>query len=166
MKSIIYLDLDGVLVDFKGTLDEMIPTWEQEIKKPEWGLMGDYPSLYAMLEPMPDALMLYEACCHLVGDKNRVHVLTALPGKSRHKFPDCAKDKIEWVAKYISKDLRVHFGPSAKDKQYHCKHPQDVLIDDMVRNTDQWNVAGGIGILHVDSITSLIELTIKYNELE
>lgn len=110
------------------------------------------------MEPYSDAVELYEGCIEIVGDKNRVQCLTALPNRARDSFPDAAKHKIDSVHHYISEDLRVHFGPFAKDKQYHKKHPHDVLIDDMYINIKQWRAVGGIGIEHKNAKQTLDEL--------
>lgn len=161
MNPIIYLDMDGVLFDFDGWSERTFGScaaFKAEIESPNWGKFKDYPNLFELLPPMHDAMALYEGCCEFIGDKNRVQCLTALPNRAMHVFPDAARHKIESVHRHISKDLRVHFGPFAQDKQYHCKHSGDILIDDMIRNIDQWNSAGGIGILHLDTASSLEQL--------
>ena len=161
MKSIIYLDMDGVLADFEGCAEGLMgPDWEIEIKNDNWGAFANHPNIYDILPVMPDAVMLYEGCLAFV-EPSRIQVLTALPNRANGNFPDAVKHKIDWVHRHISPDLRVHFGPFAKHKQFHKKHPHDVLIDDMPRNIDQWNAVGGIGILHTSTTRSLIELTVK-----
>lgn len=152
MIRLIYLDLDGVLADFEGTaLDLFGPTWKEEIEKSNWGKFTQYPNLYQLLRAMPYALELYETCLSIADTQ----VLTALPNRARSSFPNAAQHKIEWVRKHISPDLRVHFGPFAQDKQYHCYSPQDILIDDVERNIQQWP---GIGIHHLDIRTTLYQL--------
>jgi len=161
MKPIIYLDMDGVLADFEGWARDTIGShaiWKAEIDKPNWGRFTEYPNIYEILPIMPDAIELYHGCVDIIGDRNRVQILTALPNRARDAFPDAARHKIEWARKHISPNIRVHFGPFAQDKQYHKQHPDDVLIDDMIRNIDQWNSVGGIGILHTDASSSLDKL--------
>lgn len=158
MKPIIYLDMDGVLADFEGWAKMRFGSdeeWQRQIKLPEWGNFKFYPNIFDILPVMPDAMELYEGCCEILGDKNRVQILTALPNRARDAFPNAVKHKIDWAHRNISPDIRVHFGPMAQHKQYHCKHAHDVLIDDMIRNIDQWNYVGGIGILHTSAINSL-----------
>lgn len=159
INPVVYLDVDGVLADFEGKAFELFGNqWKPEIDKPEWGRFQEYPNLYAILEPFPDAKRLYEGCVKLTRNENNVKCLTALPNRARHHFPDAAKDKIEWINKHISKDLRVYFGPFAIDKQHHAKTKQDVLIDDMQINIDQWNNIGSHGILHRSVDESLEKL--------
>ena len=158
-KPHIKLDLDGVLFDFEKKAFELFgDKWEEEIRKPEWGRFIEYPNIYEILEPFVDAIRLYEYCVSFTGSKNLVTCLTALPNRARHHFPDAAKHKIESVRKHISPDLRVSFGPFASDKKYHVYHKDDILIDDMQINIDQWNAAGGIGILHTSVYNTIKQL--------
>lgn len=157
MKSIIYLDMDGVLADFEGwAANQVGPDWQEEIQQDTWGKFKDYPNIYSLLPVMDGAKELYEKTVEFVGgDVNRVQILTALPNRAAGAFPDAVKDKIWWAHTYISPHIRVHFGPFAKHKCLHVKHAHDVLIDDMERNIKQWNAAGGIGILHKNTTDSL-----------
>jgi hypothetical protein len=157
MKHIVYIDMDGVLADFEGKAKEWFgEKWKEEVEQTGWGRFVEHPDVYDVLSPMPDALELYEGCCRIVGNKSQVQILTALP--SRAKFDRAAQDKITWARRCIDPDIRVSFGPYAKDKQFHLRHSGDVLIDDMARNIDQWNEQGGIGILHTSAQDSLIVL--------
>lgn len=157
MKPIIYLDLDGTLADFEKKAIELFgDQWKQEVEAAGWGQFTKYPNIYEILEPMPDALELYEGCCEIIDDINHVQILTALP--RRAEFVDAAKHKIEWARKYIHRDIRVNFGPHAQDKQYHIRSDRDVLIDDMERNIIQWRESGGVGVVHVSAKQSLEEL--------
>jgi hypothetical protein len=167
MKPIIMLDMDGVLADFEGwSFKTFGPSWKSEIDKENWGRFAEHPDLYALLEPFDDAKLLYEGCVEATGDKNLVQCLTALPNRARAAFPDAARHKIEWARKYINPDLRVHFGPFAKDKQYHKQHPDDILIDDMYINIKQWRKVGGIGIEHKNAKQTLDELNHYINVLK
>ena len=157
MKSIIFLDMDGVLANFSGfAVENFGNNWQTEIEKPNWGALSHIPNLFAQLNPMEDALELYYSCCEIIGDKNRVQILTALPNRAH--MESAARDKIEWAHKHISPDIRVHFGPYAQDKQYHKRHKFDILIDDSELNITQWESVGGYGIIHENSKKSTDEL--------
>lgn len=148
MSNVIYLDMDGVLADFEGLAADVFgPNWKAEIQSPNWGRFGDRPDWFAILPVMPYAKELFETAALLVGINN-VRILTALPNRSEVNFPNAAKDKIEWVQKHIHPKLRVSFGPYAQDKQHHCVHHNDVLVDDQRINIEQWIEAGGIGLHH------------------
>lgn len=164
-KPIIYLDMDGVLVDFEAKALELAGSdWAVELDKPGWGLLANYPNLYEIMGPMSDAVMLYEGCVEVAGDRSQVQILTALSHRASAQFPDAAKHKVAWARKYIHPNIRVQFGPLAVHKQLHVTHKHDVLIDDMVLNIEQWNAAGGNGILHNDAVASLDRLHRTWNK--
>lgn len=167
LKPVIYLDFDGVLANFEGKAFELFGnSWKTEIDKPGWGMFAEYPNLYEILVPYHDAKKLYQGCCTIIGDKNQVRGLTALPKRARDNFRGAAKDKIDWAFKHIDPNFRTYFGPLAQDKQYHAKHPHDVLIDDMKMNIDQWNAAGSFGILHTSVNDTLDKLSDFYSRLK
>ena len=156
-KQMIFLDMDGVLADWEKTARELVgENWKEEVEKPNWGGLYNYPDLFARLDPMEDALELYDACVSISGAHRFVQILTALPNRAH--FKDAARHKIEWARKYIHPNIRVNFGPRAQDKQYHYMDG-DVLIDDKQLNIDQWRAKGGLGILHTSARESIILLT-------
>lgn len=164
-QHMVYLDMDGVLVDFEGKAREWYgDAWRQEIESPNWGRFAEHQDLYDVLPMMPDALELYDGCCKIAGSKHNVQILTALP--SRALFASAAEDKIKWARRHIDSNIRVVFGPYARDKQFHLRHPGDVLIDDMIRNINQWNELGGIGILHVSAQSSLEKLNSAWKDTD
>ena len=157
IKPFIYLDMDGVLANWEAKAKELIgDDWRAEVQKANWGGLYSYKDLFAIIEPMDDALELYDACLVIAGSRERVQILTALP--NRANFPSAAQDKINWIHKHIHPEVRVNFGPRAQDKQWHCQNG-DVLIDDKERNIVQWVARGGCGIIHTSARDSIIKLT-------
>jgi hypothetical protein len=166
MKPIIYLDMDGTIADFEGwAFTAFGPEWKIELEKSEWGRFQNHPALFLHLPVMDGAKDMYDACVELTKDRNRVQILTALPNRAKEVFKDAAMHKILWARSVLHPDIRVVFGPFAQDKQYHIRHKHDILIDDMERNIDQWEAAGGIGILHKSCKESTIEVTAHYRKL-
>lgn len=145
----LYVDMDGVLVDFDGFIKRQFGKNFKELNNDwVWNELAKYKDLYAILDPTIDAFELWDAINHL-----NPQILTAVPSKI--EMQRAPLDKIEWVKKYLGKNVEVKFGPYSIDKQKWCK-PGDVLIDDNYLNVSQWNDKGGIGILH-----SVADNTIK-----
>lgn len=58
-----------------------------------------------------------------------------------------AKDKRDWVSKYLSPSIQVICSSGWKDKVTYC-NLGDILVDDSERNIRDWFNSGGVGILH------------------
>ena len=81
--------------------------------------------------------------------------LTAVP--SLWNFPPAEEEKTRWVIEKLNSELPVLIAPFARDKANHCK-VGDILIDDSQLNIQQWDSAGGVGILHLSFEKSLSQL--------
>ena len=118
-KKILYLDMDGVMVDFEGGIDKLT-----DAEKIEWE--GDYdkhPEIFSLMPPMPGALDAYDKLVNC--GKYDVYFLSTVPWGN----PIAAMHKIEWVKKYI---------PTAFKNIIMSHHKNlnkgDILIDDRLRN--------------------------------
>jgi len=148
----LYLDFDGVLADFDGfILQHTGRHWnDKEAKKKEtWEFIKTVPNFFNALKLTPYAYEIYDLA-KATGYK--VEGLTAIPWPSagfleEGDLPTSGDDKKAWALRYFGEEFKVNLGPYAIDKQKWCR-PGDVLVDDSVRNIDQWNAAGGVGILH------------------
>ena len=60
-----------------------------------------------------------------------------------------AEDKIDWVKRLISEDIKVNTCYRA-EKINFCTGEDCILIDDFFMNVDEWEAAGGTGILYKD----------------
>jgi 5'(3')-deoxyribonucleotidase len=153
----IFLDMDGVIADWEGHVHSLVGAdWKDELKQPLWGRINQHPDLYRNLPVLPGAKILFQHLVDKYGERN-VRLLTALPYRAHTVFPLCMQHKIEWFHEHFGNHkVPVLFGPYAVDKQKHVKHSTDILIDDMELNIQQWNDAGGCGILHTS-----VEETLK-----
>lgn len=152
----VYVDMDGVLADFEGTAPLIIGeeyNWKEEVDKPNWGVLSEYPRLYRDLQVMNGAYVLME---FLQSNFRKVEILTAIP--KRAKFIHAVNDKRDWIHAHFGKNIRVNFGPYAYDKQFHIRNPTDILIDDMEINITQWKDRGAIGILHTDARSTIEQI--------
>lgn len=155
--------MDGVLADFNSKTLQLIGRSLDSFpdSKSGWDAMKDYPHIYSLLEPMPDAFELVEGCREYWSKRfpaeYQLGVLTAIPKIGR--IPDAKLHKRAWIAKYFP-DLLINFniGPHAVHKQLHCR-VGDVLIDDKELNIKQWNGMGGVGFFHKNAAETLHEMS-------
>lgn len=135
-----YLDLDGVVADFDAHFPKTFGVDHRDLADDAmWLAINGHPSYFRDMPPMPGALEFMATIAPL--DPS---VLTACP---KSNYAHVAGQKREWVRQYqpaftvlpvlggINKPLFMHAAG-------------DVLIDDLERNTDAWQEAGGIAILH------------------
>jgi len=156
----IYCDMDGVLVDFDKGYNQLTgkPTHHSDVqgKQDFWntfrqGLEDKKMSekdYWANLQWMPDGKELW--------DKIKPLNPTLLSAPSRD--PQSRWGKRIWVKKNIPGTPLILAAAEAK-KNYAKKNA--ILIDDRVSNINDWNNAGGIGILHTSTSTTLDKLS-KY----
>lgn len=155
---IIHLDLDGVVVDFhRGFKQHTGRKIESFTSTSEfWVFAEQFPRLYADLPLTPDAMKLVGYVRSLECEFGvKVEYLTAIP--SVRNMPYAEGDKKLWTEKKIPYRWKFKTGPHAVDKQKHAK-PGDILIDDKERNIQQWNAAGGTGILHTSAVDTIKQL--------
>jgi hypothetical protein len=146
----IYLDCDGVLADFdKGA--EAVLGRPPEIYQARhgagrfWRDLARAPDFFANLEPLPDAMELYEAVRH-----RQPVILTGLPRGSWAE-----PQKRAWAARWFPGVPVIT--TAAALKREHC-HPGDALVDDRDRYRHLWEAAGGVFIHHISAGASIAAL--------
>lgn len=155
----INLDLDGVFVAFYPAAARIIGQPYKAVSGAHaWGVLDKVPHLFRDMAMMPDAQELWDgiqAFAVREGDV-RLRVLSALPQLTNllHTAP---QDKRTWVRQHLSASIPVMLVRGGLAKILFVA-PGDVLIDDLERNILAWREAGGIGILHVDAKSTLVEL--------
>lgn len=149
--------MDGVLVDFhRGFLALSGLDYTTMSSNAFWREAVKHQDMYKDLPKMEDADDLI-AALEIFGmfDSFDIEILTALP--SLAQFPNAEQHKREWIEKHFPLGWKFKVGPFAVDKQLHAK-PGDILIDDKLRNIDQWTNAGGIGIHHISAQDTILRL--------
>jgi hypothetical protein len=146
----VFLDCDGVLADFDkgaaGILGMHPRKYERQFGlKRFWAALASVPDFFNTLEPLPDAMELFEAVRPL-----KPVILTGLP---RGTWAEPQKRR--WAARYFP-DVEM-ITTSAALKREHC-HPGDALVDDRDKYRGLWEQAGGIFIHHKDAATSIDRL--------
>ena len=156
----IYVDMDGVLANFEkrwvdiyGFDPEMTHKHKAQ-RKQEFQDFVDNKE-FAVLEPMPDMHVLVE----YLNDK-LAHVPKEILSSTAKEdyFDTLSVQKGAWLENH-NIDWKPNFVPGKKHK-YKYAQPGFVLIDDDRKNIEDWNAAGGIGILHRDAITTIALLKV------
>lgn len=156
----IFVDMDQVLVDFhKGVQDLLGHHFNLVDHDPVLAYMrnsaiGHHQTFWENLPPMPDYLTLW----------NRVKVLnpillTATPNWADHHVID---GKRKWAFKHLGLPPGQVAIVKKRDKARYANlygiHGVSLLIDDDRENIDRFVRAGGLGILHKNAHTTIIEL--------
>lgn len=162
-----YVDLDGVLADFKSGVEKAIrdtakPDFvlddnklEQDKKARDemWKMIANYqkqfgPILWRNFDTMPDAYDLWNYI-----KKYNPQILTAT-GPAQY---NAAQQKRGWVTEHFGSNVRVNVTEAARDKAQYAK-PNAILIDDKLKAINPWVAAGGIGILHTSAANTIRQL--------
>jgi hypothetical protein len=146
----VYLDCDGVLADFdKGAaaiFGMPVKTFEKRFGLGTfWKKLAQAPEFFAGLDPLPDAMELYEAVRHL----NPV-ILTGLP---RGNWAEPQKRK--WAERHFPGVEMIT--TTAALKREYCS-PGDALVDDRDKYRHLWESAGGVFVHHRSARESIAEL--------
>lgn len=159
MNKQLYLDMDGVLVDFIGgalarhnsdtefyyaTHPDRLGRWIYETdiaaNKQQFWEKVNVPGFWVGLRPTRESSDLVFLVGELFGI-DRTAILTA-PSDD----PKSITEKQNWVAKYFPEyKLNMIFAPG--DSKKLVAGPGRILIDDSDTNVRNWALAGGTGIL-------------------
>ena len=145
----IYCDMDGVLVDFEGGYEKLTGIdLKGEFKKGDdfWDpIKVAGVGFWAGLKWMPDGQKLWDYIKPL-----KPEILSAPSREESSRI-----GKAVWVKyKLPGTKLILRY---AKQKQ-QLATPESILIDDRQINIDQWEAAGGIGILHTSTDNTISQL--------
>ena len=148
----IYSDMDGVLVDFnkrfKRFSDGISPTeYEQKFGKDKfWELVdGVGVRFWVGMDWMSDGKQLWNYI------KEYNPTLLSSPSRSNHS----RMGKRIWRKRNLP-STKLILAQAANKQNY--ADPDSILIDDRESNVDQWIKAGGIGILHTDTASTINKL--------
>lgn len=113
-KKTLYIDMDGVLVDF----DSGVAKSEPDILAAYEGQYDNIPHVFSKMDPMPGAIEAFKS----LQEKYDVYVLTTAPWRNETAL----QDKKDWLNKYL--------GDLIKKKVIFSHHKElligDYLIDD------------------------------------
>lgn len=141
----LYLDLDGVLIDFLGGYKKLTGKTPSNYHDLDWkALESEGVDYWKNLEWLPGGKELWKA---LKGFKP-----TILSSPSRHE--SSREGKRIWVRRELGKNVPLIL-ESQKEK-YADK--DSILIDDLHKNILAFRKKGGLGILHVSAESTLSTL--------
>lgn len=116
-KKILYIDMDGVLVDFKSGIDALS---KDNLKKYK-DRYDEAPNIFSLMKPIKDAIFSFK----LLSKYFDTYVLSTSPWDNNTAL----QDKQNWVKKYIGKE--------AKKRLIFSHHKNlnkgDFLIDDRTK---------------------------------
>lgn len=167
--------MDGVLADFSGAYAELskgvewrgIPQgeWEMQVRK-KYRELSSTPEWWATLPWCKGGSELSKVATHLF---SRVCILSSASTSDPKRFPIVEEGKRLWIKKNVPQikdsDVFIVAGKAFK-KDYAAKNA--ILVDDVKETIQNWNSAGGFGILHHSShyketIETLEEITSPMN---
>lgn len=160
----IYLDMDGVLCDFNQRWFELFnetpgKTREKKEFQPNWDIFVKEQN-FATLNHLSGSKDLLE----FVSSKSNfvdIEILSSSGGKKYHN--EVRFQKLQYL-KNRGLNFPANIVPGRKLKQNYATS-DSVLIDDTEDVIDAFNGAGGIGILHIDTQTTLTKLESVLNGL-
>ena len=155
----IYLDMDGVLVDFdRGCLElcGMKASSQDGERDPHyddlmWDAIRKIDRFYEKLELMPGAKEMFGRIWDRYGD--RCEILTGIP-KPERGILTAGEDKIRWMRRMLSEDVKINI-VQRREKLKSCDGSETVLVDDREDTIRDWVKKGGTGILHVSAEETL-----------
>jgi len=121
-KLTLYLDMDGVLVDFESALSQLA-------KDKYVNYAGQYdnvPGIFALMEPMPGAIEAVEK----LRRKYDLYILSSSPWEN----PTALGDKLAWVKKYFGDEKDSLFYKKVIFSSAKNLSRGDILIDDRTAN--------------------------------
>jgi len=139
---LIYCDLDGVLVDFIGGIMNKLrisrEPYQDEIDDFLSTLEGSSWKWWSKLEWTDNGKKLWNTLKDL-----NTEILSACPNKCTYT-PNVVKGKKMWVNKNLKLNTGINITTRKGKKKFVGE--RTILIDDYIKNINEWKAAGGIGI--------------------
>ena len=148
----IYCDMDGVLCNFMKAADYAAGgSFVTTDSKERWMKINQTRGFWENLEWMPGAKRLYQKIM-----KYNPYILSAYSGRD----PTSRNGKMKWLAKNtdFKKSNILLVMRSQKQKYATTNGKPNVLIDDYIKNINEWESKGGVGVHHTSVGKSIGEL--------
>jgi len=148
----IYCDLDQVLVDLMKGADAVVGgSFVTHDKDERWKMINQTKGFWENLDWMPGSRKLYQFI-----KRYNPHVLSAYSARD----PNSQVGKKKWLKKNTSfPNSNINLVKRADKKKYAMRGgEQCLLIDDYIKNIQEWEKAGGIGIHHTNVQKTMAQL--------
>lgn len=157
----IYVDMDGVLVDFvKGIKEKIDPDYTEEkyhtdkqYRNQMWKSLQDYSKkedFWLELDEMSDAQKLWDYV-----KQYDPEILTA----TGTAVKSTADQKRKWIANHLGSDITVNTVEASGDKGEKFAEENTILIDDNEeKSIKPWTANGGVGIVHTSAENTIKQL--------
>lgn len=152
----IFIDMDGVLVDFIKGVSEMIgkPLTADDKGHTEYDERKQELTDKRLFRNLPPMVDYHELIGYVKHTGLPWEILTAAGAINRNIV---VYDKNEWIKQYVDPYVVVTCTYSGTQKAVFATKG-NVLIDDRPKNIKAWEDAGGIGILHKSAKHTIEEL--------
>jgi len=158
--AIIYSDSDGVLADFMAGAQAILgrPFNEHGKTRGEDGAtLNAVGNFWETLPPMPDLHIYWEFL-----KKYNPHILTAVPSAPwQFEWQEVDRGKRAWFRKNLPTIPQRHIHIVKREQKRDFARDgrvRHILIDDHQNNVREFEAAGGIGVLHHNAKTTIIQL--------
>ena len=148
----IYCDMDQVLCNFmKGAEEAIGGDFVTANKDERRNKINQTKGFWANLEWMPGGKRLY-----VFISRYNTHILSAYSARD----PNSKNGKMTWLARHTGIPKRnINLVKRADKKLYAVTDGKpNILIDDYIKNINEWQANGGIGVHHTDARKSIGEL--------
>jgi len=149
----IYCDMDEVLVGLLKGAEEVLGQPFQDVDKIErWKQLSAVKGFWENLDWTPEGKKLYQFII-----RYDPHILSAYSSKD----PSSITGKRKWLRKNAPKfkTSKIHIVKREQKQKFAVTDGKpNVLIDDHLKNIQEWERAGGIGVRHTELGKTLNEL--------
>ena len=160
----IFIDMDGVLVDFLAGVSDMLgrPLTSDDYGHSEYDERKEELTNKRLFRNLPPMVDYHELIGYVKHTGLPWEILTAAGAINRNIV---VYDKNEWIKQYVDPYVVVTCTYSGTQKAVFAQKG-NVLIDDRPKYIKAWEDAGGIGILHKSAKHTIEELKLMRSTLK
>ena len=169
--KLVYLDMDGVMVDqyrqLADTVNMTLEEFNEHVQK--LAAIGKkeefiFPVINQSVEidgfinaPAYEDIDEFRRLITWCENNNIAVEILSSCMQEESTYEEVKRQKIEWLNNHGFGNLKANFPKGSYLKQFYAK-PNTLLIDDYLRNIDQWKLKGGVGIHHTSISDTMKQL--------